>query len=139
MPPPSKTYVTLEDGLKASEREGKPISAKFEMEDGKLQLSVYTMKGDGFTEVLVDPKTGSIAKAEKITEAKDEDLEAAITQKRQMQKATRSLLAATEKAVSANAGYRAVSIFPGVEDGHPAAEVTLLQGDIFKDVAEKLE
>ena len=33
------TKVTLEDGLKASEREGTPISAKFEVEDGKFQLS----------------------------------------------------------------------------------------------------
>jgi hypothetical protein len=59
--------ATLQGGLKASEREGTPISAKFEIEDGKLQLSVYTMKGDGFMEVVADPKTGTIAKAEKIT------------------------------------------------------------------------
>lgn len=64
------TKVKLEDGLKASEREGKPISAKFEIDDGKLQLSVYTMKGDGFAEVAIDPKTGAI-KAEKITDAED--------------------------------------------------------------------
>ena len=36
--------TTLEKGLQASERTGKPISAKFEVEDGKLQLSIYTMK-----------------------------------------------------------------------------------------------
>jgi hypothetical protein len=35
--------ATLEGGLKNSEREGKPISAKFELEDGKFQLSVYTL------------------------------------------------------------------------------------------------
>src|SRR5437870_12275234 len=55
--------ATLQGGLKASEREGTPISAKFEIEDGKLQLSVYTMKGDGFMEVVADPKSGAIAKA----------------------------------------------------------------------------
>jgi hypothetical protein len=49
--------VNLGDGLKASEREGKPVSAKFEIDDGKLQLSVYTMGTDGFAEVVIDPKT----------------------------------------------------------------------------------
>ena len=33
--------ATLQGGIKASESEGTPISAKFEIEDGKLQLSVY--------------------------------------------------------------------------------------------------
>ena len=36
--------MTLERGLTASAKEGKPISGKYELEDGKLQLSVYTMK-----------------------------------------------------------------------------------------------
>jgi len=40
--------VSLEQGLSTSAHEGKPISAKFEIEDGKLQLSVYTAKGDKF-------------------------------------------------------------------------------------------
>jgi hypothetical protein len=63
--------ATLQGGLKASEAQGTPISAKFEIEDGKLQLSVYTMKGSDFMEVVADPKTGAIAKAEKITDAGD--------------------------------------------------------------------
>ena len=131
------TKVNLGEGLKASEREGKPVSAKFEIDDGKLQLSVYTMKADGFSEVVIDPATGAIAKAEKITDA--EDLEAATAQKAAMEKATTSLLAATEKAVKANAAYRAVSIVPEAKDGHPTAEVTLLQGETGKKVAEKLD
>ena len=53
------TTVTLQDGLKASEPEGKPISGKFEIDDGKLELSVYTMKNDDFAEVVVDPTTGA--------------------------------------------------------------------------------
>ena len=63
--------ATLQGGLKASEAQGTPISAKFEMEDGKLQLSVYTMKGNDFMEVVADPNTGAIAKSEKITDAGD--------------------------------------------------------------------
>src|ERR1700756_187552 len=81
--------VSLGNGLKASERGGKPVSAKFELDEGKLQLSIYTMKADGFAEVVTDPKTGAIAKAEKITDA--EDLEAATAQKVAMDKATTSL------------------------------------------------
>jgi Flp pilus assembly secretin CpaC len=71
--------ATLQGGLRASEAQGTPISAKFEIEDGKLQLSVYTMKGEGFTEVVADPKTGAITEAEKITDP--EDLKAATSQK----------------------------------------------------------
>ena len=40
--------VSLDAGLKASEREGKPISGKFEFDEGKLQLSVYTEKAGKF-------------------------------------------------------------------------------------------
>jgi hypothetical protein len=129
--------VNLGDGLKASEREGKPVSAKFEIDDGKLQLSVYTMGTDGFAEVDIGPKTGAIAKAEKITDA--EDLEAAATQKAAMEKATISLSAATQKAVIANAGCQAVSINPEMKEGHPTADITLLQRETVKNVAEKLE
>jgi hypothetical protein len=131
------TKVTLEDGLKASEREGTPVSAKFEVADGKLQLSVYTAKSGGFAEVVVDPKTGAIAEADKITDPGD--LEAATKQKAAVDKATVSLLAATEKAVKANAGYRAVGSSPEMTAGHATAKVTLLQGGTFKKVSEKLD
>src|SRR4051812_29186787 len=63
-----RATTTLETGLKASEREGKPISAKFEIEDNDLQLSVYTLKGNDAMEVVEDPQTGAIVKSEKITE-----------------------------------------------------------------------
>ena len=129
--------ATLQGGLKASEREGTPISAKFEIEDGKLQLSVYAMKGDAFMEVVADPKSGAIAKAEKITDA--DDLKAAASQKTAMAKAKVPLLTATETAVKANAGYRAVSIYPQLQGSNPVAEVTLLQGTTFKKVMEKLD
>jgi hypothetical protein len=129
--------ATLQGGLRASEREGTPISAKFEIEDGKLQLSVYTMKGNDFMEVVADPGTGAVAKAEKITDA--EDLKASASQKAAMAKAKMSLLTATETAVKDNPGFRAVSIFPELKGGNAVAEVTLLQGTTFKKVAEKLD
>ena len=129
--------ATLQGGLKASEAQGTPISAKFEIEDGKLQLSVYTMKGNDFMEVVADPATGAIAKAEKITDA--DDLKEATQQKAAMAKAKVPLLTAAETAVSANAGSRAVSIVPELKNGQAMAEVTLLQGTTFKKVTEKLD
>jgi hypothetical protein len=129
--------ATLESGLRASEAQGTPISAKFEIEDGKLQLSVYTMKGNDFMEVVADPKTGAIAKAEKITDAGD--LKEAAEQKAAMAKAKVPLLTATETALKANAGSRAVSIVPELKSGQAMAEVTLLQGTTFRKVTEKLD
>ena len=131
------TTATLQGGLKASEREGAPISAKFEIADGKLQLSVYTMKGNDFMEVVADPKTGASAEAEKITDA--EDLKAATSQKAAMAKAKVPLLAVTETVVKANPGFVAVSIFPDLKNGQATAEVTLLQGTTLKKVTEKLD
>jgi hypothetical protein len=129
--------ATLQGGLKASEAQGTPISAKFEIEDGKLQLSIYTMKGNDLTEVVADPNTGAIAKAEKITDAGD--LKEAAEQRAAMAKAKVSLLNATEAAVNANAGSPAVSIVPELKNGQATAEVTLLQGPAFKKVTEKLD
>jgi hypothetical protein len=129
--------ATLQGGLKASEAEGTPISAKFEIEDGKLQLSVYTIKGSDFIEIVADPNTGAIAKAEKIVDAGD--LKEAAEQNAAMTKAKVPLLNATETAVNTNAGSRAISIVPELKNGQATAEVTLLQGTSFKKVMEKLD
>ncbi len=129
--------VSLERGLGASQREGNPISAKFEVENGKFQLSVYTAKGNKFSEVIVDQITGKLAKVEPITGG--EDLAAAKTQSEAMARAKRSLRAAVEQASKANKGYRPVSVTPSLKDGHPVAEVTLVKGEEFKTVSEKLD
>ena len=129
--------ATLQGGLKASEAQGTPISAKFEIEDGKLQLSVYTMKGDKFSEVIVDHKTGKVAKTEGITEG--DDLSHAKAQSEAMAKAKRSLEAAASEAAKANKGYRVISVMPTLKDGHPVADVTLVKGADWKTVSEKLD
>jgi hypothetical protein len=95
------------------------------------------MKGTDFMEVVADPTTGTIAKAEKITDS--EDLKAASSQKAAMAKAKVPLLTASETAVKANTGSRAVSIFPELKNGQATAEVTLLQGTTLKKVTEKLD
>ena len=130
--------VSLEKALSASQREGKPISGKFEIgDDGKLQLSVYTAKGEAFSEVIVDHATGKVEKAEAITSG--EDLEAAKAQIAAMAKARLGLDKAVSKAVYANRGYRAVSVFPSLKDGHPVAEITLYKGEDWKTVTENLD
>ena len=129
--------VSLGQGLKASEREGKPISGKYEIEDGALQLSVYTMKGDQFSEVIVDHKTGAIKKAEKITDA--DDLKNAKEQSQAMAKAKVSLDKAVADATKANSGYRAVSVVPTLDAGKPVANITLMKGEDAKKATEKLD
>jgi hypothetical protein len=129
--------VTLHSGLQTSASQGKPLSAKFEVEDGKLQLSIYTMKGDGFSEVAINPVSGKVDKAEAITDK--EDLEHATAQKAAMDKAKITLLAAAGKALKSNSGYQAVSIVPQMKADHPVAEVTLLRGKVFKTVTEPLD
>jgi hypothetical protein len=129
--------VSLKQGLVASESKGKPISGKFEVEDGDLHLSVYTEKGGAFSEVLVDPKSGQVAKAEAIEAG--EDLTAAKAQADAMAKAKTPLAAAVDAAVKKNKGFRAVSVTPTLANGHPAADVTLMKGSDVKTTSEKLD
>src|SRR5947209_19866380 len=77
----------LQKGLSASAREGRAISAKYEVEHDKLQLSVYTMKGAKFSEVIVDHTTGKVAKVDPIISA--EALTASTAQSEAMSKARR--------------------------------------------------
>ena len=88
--------ISLDQGLKASEREGTPISAKFEIEHDALQLSVYTMKGAQFSEVIVDHVSGAIKKSEPVTES--DDMKAAQIQSAAMAKAKITLAAAAPSA-----------------------------------------
>lgn len=129
--------TTLQAGLKASVSQGKPISAKYEVEDGKLQLSVYTMKGSGFSEVVLNPASGKVDKAETITDK--EDLDHAAGQKAAMDKAKVTLLTAADNAVKSNSGYRVVSILPQMKAGRPVADVTLVRGNAYKTVSQNLD
>jgi len=135
-------WLPLESGLVLSSTQGIPISAKYELEDGVLQMSVYTLKrdasaGDSFSEVIVDFSVGMIARAEALTD--NEDLSAAQKQRAAMASAKRSLGAVTAEAVDGNPGYRAVSAMPGLDGGHPIAEVTLVRGDHWKVVSAPLD
>jgi uncharacterized membrane protein YkoI len=133
----SQAKIPLERGIAASKAKGTPISAKYEVENGKLQLSVYTAKGESFSEVIVNHRTGKVAKSEPITGG--DDLTAAKSQNEAMSKAKTSLQTAVSKAVKANKGYKAVSATPSLKDGRPTAEITLMKGSDSKTVSEQLD
>jgi len=117
--------VTLEDGLKTSEAVGVPISAKFEIENGRLQLSVYAAAGDEYKEVVISPGTGVLMSAQKITD--DEDLADATAQKKAMQDARVALRTAVEAVAVSIPGSRSVSAVPELVDGQPVAKVKVLR------------
>jgi len=129
--------VSLSRGMRASEGMGNPISAKFEIENGGLQLSVYTMNRDGFTEVIVDHWAGTIVKTGAITAG--DDLKAAGEQGAAMAKAQMKLDQAVERAVQANAGYLAAEVEPKLVAGRPVAAVTLMKDKDVKKVDVNLD
>src|SRR5262249_39356957 len=129
--------VTLQQGLTAAAPQGRPISAKFEVEDGKLQLSVYTAKEGKFSEVIVDHMTGNVAKTESTTEG--EDLAEAKSQSGAMEKTKTDLKAAVDKSAAAVSGSRAISVTPALKDGRVVASVTLLAGQQLQTVEQPLE
>ena len=130
-------WLPLESGLAVSGSEGTPISAKYEIDNGTFQLSVYTMKGDKFSEVIVDYSVGTITKVDKITDSGD--LAAAQSQKETMARATRTLEAATAEAVRANPGYQAVSAMPSLDESRPIVEILLLNGTNWRIVHGTLD
>jgi uncharacterized membrane protein YkoI len=129
--------VTLQQALTAAESHGKPISGKFEVDEGHFQLSVYTAQDDKFSEVLVDHNTGKVAKIEAITG--EDDLADAKKQVEACGRSKKSLQSAVDRAEQASTGYRAVSVTPKLSNGHVVAVVTLLKGTSAKSVSESLE
>jgi hypothetical protein len=129
--------ITLQQGLAAGEAQGQPISGKFEVDEGKFQLSVYTVKGATLQEVIVDYTSGKIAKAGPLSEA--DDVAAGKKQVTAMAKASTSLKDAVDKAEQQTPGFRAVSVEPKSKANHTVAVVTLVKGAQFKSVSEPLE
>ena len=132
-----RAWLPLESAIVASKSAGTPISAKYEIDDGAFQLSVYTMKAGSFSEVIVDYSAGMIAKVETITDAGD--LASAQAQKDVLTKAIRTLAEATADVVSQHAGYRAVNAVPSLDGDHPVVEVILFNGSDWKTVTGRLD
>lgn len=133
----SSAKVSLEAGLEAASAAGKPISAKFEIEESKLQLSVYVSNDGAFSEVIVDHRTGKVSKVELITEG--EDLEEATAQDQAMAGAKSGLAVVVARVLGTNKRFLVVSAVPAVEGGHPVVKVTLVKGENWKTLTEKLD
>jgi len=150
----------LQQGLTVSEQEGRPIAGRFEIERGKIQLSVYTVKDGKFSELRVDPATRNVANVGLIT--RPEALASAQSQSAAMANAKLSLKEAVDKAVTENGGgpaagegrseelrewlrgrqstaARAVGVIPNLREGHPVASVVLLRGERFSIVQQPLD
>ncbi len=129
--------ATLEAGITASEQQGQPIAARFDIQDGDLELLITTKAGDGFTQVVLHTNTAAVLWTEPILAS--EDLTDATAQNIVMARAKLSLLSAVQRALRDNTGSRAVSVAPELQDGHPIAVVTLLHDKRFMTVSEWLE
>ena len=128
--------ISLAKGLTGAQSKGKPNSGKFEMHEGKLQLSIYTASKGKYSEVIVNHTSGKIAKSEVIKDG--EDFTHATDQSKAMAKAKKSLSAAVAKAVAGNAGYRALSVVPSLEQNKPVAAIVLQNATGTKTVSEPL-
>lgn len=127
--------VSLQEALRAAEDQGQPISGKYEVDEGHLQLSVYTAKDGKFSEVLVDQNTGKVSKSQEISGT---ELADAQKQMEAYSKSKISLRAAVSQAELAYPGYHAVSVTPTLSKGRPVAIVSLLQGTQTRSIAEPL-
>ena len=128
--------VPLAQGIKDAEQGGKAISAQYEVDEGKFQLSVFVSKGDDINEVIVDYSTGAIKSSDKL--ADPDDIKDAKKQVAAVAKAKTSLADVVAEAVKANPGYEAIRIVPRVSGGEAQAAITLLKGSSVKKVTEKL-
>jgi hypothetical protein len=129
--------VSLQQGLTASEQEGQPIAGKFEVDKRQFQLSVYTAKDGKFSEVLVEPATGEVAKVEPITMG--DGFAVARSQSAAMASARISLKEAVDKAIGEAAGARAGGVIPNLKEGRPIASVLFLKGERFTIVQQPLD
>jgi hypothetical protein len=129
--------INLQQGLAAGEQQGKPISAKFEVDGGKLQLSVYTAKEGKFFEVLINHVTGKVLRAEPITEG--DDLTAATEQSAAVANAKTSLQAVVDKTMAQSANTRALSVVPSMRDGHPIASIDVLTYNQVRAIQQPLD
>ena len=120
--------LSLEDGIKAAAKDGKPISAQYEIDEDthKFQLSVFVSNGSDLLEVIVNHNTGTAGDAENVI---GDDIKDAQKQKRGMDKAKMSLADAVDAAAKANPGYQVVQIVPALKGSDCVASIVLIKLD----------
>lgn len=130
--------MPLDRAIKASEHAGETISAKYDISNGLVRLSVTVLGGEGFSDMIFDPQSGSITATQPVTDP--DDLNDAQVHAKAITKANVSLVQAVEEALKANSGYQAVRVVPVLAAGVvPVAMVTLIRGNEIKDVFERLD
>src|SRR2546430_15261859 len=87
--------------------------------------TLFRAQGKKFYEVILDHRTGKVAKVEPITQG--EDLAEAKSQAAATAQEKIPLKTAIDKAEQSLAGSRAVSVTPELKDGHAVAVVSLLK------------
>jgi hypothetical protein len=129
--------ISLQQGLTAAASQGQLLSGKFEVDEGHFQLSVYTAQGKKFYEIIVDHRTGKVARVEPINAG--EDLAEAKSQAAATAQEKIPLKTAVDKAEQSLVGSRAVSVIPELKDGHAVAVISLLKAGHYTSVSEPLE
>jgi hypothetical protein len=128
--------ITLQQALAAAETRGQPLSAKFDIHDGLLRLSVDIAKGSDLLQIVIGHTTGRIVSMDPMSAAEGV---AASSKVAGMAKASKALKTAVDEAEQDAMGYRAVSVVPGLRMHHAVATVILVKGKKFKSVSERLE
>ena len=132
-----RTKDSLIRGLSASARYGEPIAVTFTLQDGRLQLSVCTVRRETFRHVMIDPTTWKVVAVEPITNC--DALAAAHAQRAAMARAKWSLYTVAVNTLKAHKGFSLVSIVPSLQGRErPVAEVTLVKGHQWSTVVERL-
>jgi hypothetical protein len=117
--------VPLHAGIRMVSKEAIPLSANYELKEGKLLLAVYTVRGDEFFETIVDPQTGKAIMGGPITI--DDDLVVVREQAKVVTGSSHPLWEVVFRVERANQGYRAVSVVPEQGEQGPAAIVILMK------------
>jgi len=128
--------VSLERGLSVSASHGRPISAKFEMEDGR-QITTLGLYGDDWKILRGGRRPQQRCGHQDRADWRRRRLHRQ-SQSAAMAKAKVSLRAAVQRALRGNAGFRAVSVTPSLKDGRAVAEVALAKGEELKTVSVPL-
>ncbi len=129
--------ITLQQGLTAAEQNGQPIAGKFEVDEGRLELSVHTVQGAKYVENDVDTHAGTVRETDTISSG--DDLSEAQAHSEAMATAKKSLKTAVDQAEQEFAEYRAIRVTPKLEQGHSIAVVMLVSGAESKTTYVSLE
>ncbi len=118
--------IPLHAGIRMVSKDAIPLSANYEIKEGKLLLAVYAARGDEFFETIIDPQTGKAIMAGPITI--DDDLMVVREQAKVISGSSNQLWEVVFRVERANQGYRAVSVIPEQGEQGPAAIVILMKG-----------